>query len=90
MQIAPLEGGYVMHGRACFNGEWGQGQVIYTSKDGIHWDDGILMETKKAGCYYSNMISLKDEKGKGYVLLQYSDGYNGSRVNVMHRFLSLL
>ena len=91
VQIAPLEKGYVMHGRAWINeGGCGKGQVIYTSVDGLNWDDGILLETEKKVCYYSNMLPLKDENGKEYVLLQYSDLFSESaQVNVMHRFLSI-
>ena len=90
VQIAPLAGGYVMHGRAWLNESWGKGQVIYTSKDGLNWDDGILMELEKCSCYYSNMLPFKDADGKDTVLLQYSDLYDSdARVNVMHRFLQL-
>lgn len=90
VQIAPLGKGYVMHGRAWLNELWGCGQVIYTSKDGINWDDGIVLEPKKTACYYSNMLPLKDENGKDYVILQYSDLYaDDARVNVMHRILTV-
>ncbi len=99
VQIAPLAGGYVMHGRAWKQEiPWGKGQVIYTSKDGIEWDDGIMLELEKSGCYYSNMLPLKDSDGKDYVLLQYSDLYAenwedrsyAKSVNVMHRFLRVI
>ena len=90
VQIAALGSGYVMHGRAWLNESWGIGQVIYSSSDGINWDDGIILEPEKAYCYYSNMITLKDKNKKDYVLLQYSDTYDGkASVNVMHRFLSV-
>lgn len=90
VQIAPLNGGYVMHGRAWINCKWGQGQVIYTSKDGINWDDGILIEKYKCSCYYSNMMTTKDENGREYVILHYSDLYSeNARVNVMQRILSV-
>ncbi|MBO5309199.1 MAG: exo-alpha-sialidase [Lentisphaeria bacterium] len=86
VQIAPLGKGYVMHGRGGRNTEWGKGQVIYTSADGIDWNDCILMEPEKQACYYSNMLPMTN----GEVLLQYSDLYaEDNRVNVMHRFLSL-
>ena len=90
VQIAPLGSGYVMHGRAWLNESWGCGQVIYTSRDGINWDDGIILEREKICCYYSNMLPVQDENGKISVLLQYSDLYaDDARVNVMHRFLSV-
>lgn len=88
VQICPFAGGYVMHGRA-WSERSGQGQVIYTSSDGLNWDDGILLETEKKVCYYSNMLPLKDADNREYILLQYSDLYaDDARVNVMHRFLS--
>ena len=49
-----------------------------------------LHETEKTVCYYSNMLPLKDDDGKEYILLQYSDLFSeDARVNVMHRFLSI-
>lgn len=90
VQIAPLSGGYVMHGRAWLNELWGCGQVIYTSKDGINWDDGIILEPERTACYYSNMLNLKDENGREYVILHYSDLYaDDARVNVMQRILTV-
>ncbi|MBO7741903.1 MAG: exo-alpha-sialidase, partial [Victivallales bacterium] len=66
IQIARLNGGFVMHGRGCFGAAWGKGEVIYTSKDGYTWDEGLCMEPEKTSCYYSNMLSLKDGNGKDY------------------------
>ena len=66
------------------------GKLKISAVDGLNWDDGILLETEKMVCYYSNMLPLKDENGKEYVLLQYSDFFSESaQVNVMHRFLSI-
>ena len=85
VQIAPLGDGYIIHGRAGLGAEWGKGQVIYTSVDGLNWDDGILLDTEKQACYYSNMQPLKDK-----IILHYSDLYNQEvAVNVMQRTLSL-
>ncbi len=90
VQIAPLGDGYVMHGRAWLDSErGGRGQVVYASKDGVNWDDGLLLETEKRVCYYSNMLPLKMPDGTEKILLQYSDCYEASCVNVMHMFLSL-
>ena len=90
IQVARLGSGFVMHGRAWLNESWGMGQVIYTSNDGVNWDDGILLNDKKTSCYYSNMITLKNADGKDYVILHYSDLYaDDARVNVMQRILSV-
>ena len=97
VQIAPLEDGYVMHGRAWLTHDSGRGEVVYASKDGLEWDDGLLLNTEKQACYYSNMLPLKHPDGKEELLLQYSDSVlddpdtanenNWGHVNVMHRFL---
>lgn len=89
VQVSRLGGGYVMHGRAFLDSSWGKGFVMYTSADGIAWDEGILLESEKLACYYSNNLLLKDEDGKERLLVQYSDSYDGARVNVMHRILTL-
>ena len=61
-----------------------KGFVFYTSPDGYHWDEGeILVPKEKVGAFYSNNLNLTDEKGN-FLLVQYSDSYQGSRVNVMH------
>ena len=90
IQIAPLGKGFVMHGRAWLNESWGMGQVVYSSLDGVNWDDGLILNHQKTGCYYSNMQPVSCADGKNHVLLQYSDTYaDDSRVNVMHRFLTV-
>ena len=79
-QVGFIDGVYVLHGRA---GDV-KGFVFYTSPDGYHWDEGdILIPKEKVGAFYSNNLNLTDEKGN-FLLVQYSDSYQGSRVNVMH------
>jgi len=89
IQISPLGNGYIMHGRAGRGHEWGKGLIVYSSVDGITWDDGLLLEPEKIACYYSNNVRLKKPDGSETLLFQYSDGYDGARVNVMHRFISV-
>lgn len=89
IQIARLSGGYVMHGRAFQGVPCGKGFVFYTSRDGLKWDDGILLETEKRLCYYSNNLVLKDPDGAERMLVQYSDVYEGRKVDVMHRWVTL-
>ena len=94
VQISALGGSFVIHGRAYRDAPFGKGQVIYTSKDGLNWDDGILLEPEKISCYYSNFLNFQTPSGEEKLLLQYSDLYNDpsvgkSAVNVMHRFLHL-
>ena len=80
-QVALVDGGYVLHGRA---GDL-NGFVFYTSPNAENWDKGtFVVEKKGAYAYYSNNINLEDEKGK-FLLVQYSDVYDDvARVNVWH------
>ena len=89
VQVSRIGNGFVMHGRAFLGTEWGRGFVIYTSPDGIEWDEGILLESEKRCCYYSNNLLLKDDAGRERLLVQYSDVYRDACVNVMHMWLTL-
>ena len=89
IQVSRLGNGYVMHGRAYLGAEYGKGLVVYTSADGIEWDEGILLEPEKLSCYYSNNLLLKDDAGRERLLVQYSDAYWRACVNVMHMWLTL-
>ncbi len=92
VQIGRLGGGFVMHGRAWHPGDsTGAGFVVYTSRDGLEWDDGIMLEKRKLLCYYSNNMTMKLPDGRERMLVQYSDRYDEAapRVNVMHLFMEL-
>ncbi len=77
-QIAFMDGIYVLHGRG-----GNRNFVFYTSTDGINWDDGYCLGTKRAYCYYSENIVLHAPDGSERMLVHYSDTYSGKRVNVM-------
>ena len=80
-QINYLGGLYFMHGR----GMCARNFLLYTSTDGESWDEGtFLVDDPYLTGFYSNNILLRDEKGE-FLLIQNSESYNGSRVNVMHR-----
>jgi hypothetical protein len=49
----------------------------------------MLVHKEGVSAYYSNNINLKDEKGN-FLLIQYSDSYDGNRVNVMHQKLRII
>ena len=94
-QIGLLDGQYILHGRS---GGWEDADfVLYTSADGIHWDEGTVLVEKKTACFYSNNVTVRDETGKERMLVQYSEnifenlkptdkGWR-SQVNVMHFWL---
>lgn len=84
--IRSFDGVYILHGRA--GGV--KGFVLYTSTDAENFDEGtMLIDKKDAYCFYSNNLTLTDEKGE-FMLIQYSDTYDEScRVNVWHQVLRI-
>jgi hypothetical protein len=86
-QMASVSGWYFMHGRS---GHYGEKEekghlVLYSSRDGLAWDDGIYLKMREAGTgAYSNSIvvgSLNPHKRKR-LLIQASHAYEKSRTNV--------
>ena len=73
------------------NGGDGDGLVLYHGNDGIHWDDGMMVDVRPVpGCaYYSNMLPIYEPGKKPKILVQYSHVYNSNRVNIVHRFIDL-
>lgn len=58
-QMALLNGCCFMHGRSgSYGDEAGKGHfTLYSSRDGINWDAGVYLRTRKAGLgAYSNSI----------------------------------
>ena len=84
-QVAKVRGGYVLHGRAgCMSSELPMHFVLYTSEDGIHWDDGVyLYEDSNGTAYYSNNLLL-DRDGRQFVLIQSSVSYKEGQTNIHH------
>lgn len=79
-QIAFIDGVFILHGRSA---TW-DSFVFYTSTDATNWDEGTeVIKTAPVGQYYSNNINLKDGEGN-FLLVQYSESYVRSRVNVKH------
>ena len=89
-QIARVRGGYILHGRSgCETKELPMQFVLYTSEDGIHWDEGIyVMEGNQGyGCYSNNLVL--EEDGAQRVLIQASASYDKARVNVRHWMMEI-
>ena len=79
-QTAYIDGVFIMHARNAGEDAF----VFYTSKDGAVWDAGTeIAKTAPAGQYYSNNLQLSDKAGN-FLLVQYSESYDGSKVNVKH------
>lgn len=59
--------------------------MLYTSKDGLNWDEGIYLRKKRAGnAAYSNNLLLSGGKR---LLIQASHAYEHSKANVLHWWL---
>jgi len=83
-QTAIIDGVYVLHGRNAAL----TGFVLYTSEDGVNFDDGYNIASVKGLCYYSNNIVL-EKNGKKRLLIQYSECYKSQCVNIFHRWLEI-
>ena len=100
-QIARVRGGYILHGRSgCESFELPLNFVLYTSEDGIHWDEGVYLYDTEAriGAFYSNNLVLDREDGSQMVLIQssipyhdyYKPGEGGGLVNISHWKLEIM
>lgn len=92
-QVGYINGVYILHARS--SGCIGGCLVVYTSPDGINWDEGTVVtdttEGKPHGGYYSNNITLTDSDGKQNMLIQYSEDYAipSGKVNIMHAWITV-
>ena len=77
-QVGMLDGQYILHGRAGEAGEAGLiGEfVLYTSADGIHWDDGKILVTGRPASFYSENLTFTLPDGTQKMLVKYSENYN--------------
>lgn len=90
-QVARVNGGYILHGRAgCETPELPPDFVLYTSENGIDWDEGkyICAIPTQSG-YYTNNLVMDQPDGSQRVLIQSSVPYDRGRVNVCHWFLDI-
>jgi len=88
-----LEGKFWMHGRSGQGGEDPRHLVLYSSEDGIHWDEGVFLNkgaTNDLDSYSTNaLVGIHDDDRPVRLLLQSSIAYsrNGRRVNLHHWFI---
>lgn len=91
-QMTAFKNGYILHGRS---GSMGQDEVkghfvLYTSGDGIHWDEGryLQMQTAGNGAYSNNLLVRDTPSGvPNRLLIQASHAYDAGKTNVMHWWL---
>lgn len=88
--MASLNGCYFMHGCSAFL----QGKkekkghfVLYASRDGLVWDDGVYLKMREEGiAAYSNsiVVSSLNPKKRNRLLVQASHAYEQNMKNVYH------
>jgi hypothetical protein len=85
-QVARVGGGYILHGRAgCISKELPMHFVLYTSEDGIHWDEGRYIYAHEGQtAYYSNNLVMERDDGAERILIQSSIPYSKGCVNIAH------
>jgi len=100
-QVTRVRGGYILHGRSgCETRELPIHFVLYTSEDGIHWDEGeyLCLGLPRAGAFYSNNLVLDEDDGGQRVIIQSSvpwenwlgaSGEGDGRVNICHWTLEI-
>ncbi len=82
---------YLLHGRSGSYGYASGNFVLYTSEDGLNWDDGtyLRMQEAGAGAYSESLVVGKlDQQSEPRVLIQASHAYEGSKTNVQHWWLT--
>lgn len=85
-QLAYTGDGYILHGRSgCVDQTLPMDLVLYTGKDGIHWDEGTIVCTVPGDtAYYSNNLVLTRPDGSRRAILQSSvpNGMGKGRTNI--------
>ncbi len=91
-QMAAFRNGFVMHGRSGSKGadEVRGHFVLYTSRNGIHWDEGQYLKMRRAGAgaYSNNLIVHDPDGGSERLLIQASHAYDKDKTNIYHWWLS--
>lgn len=84
---------YFMHGRSGLYGNDPRNLVLYSSKDGINWDKGVLLKknSRKDGDSYSaNAVIKNSSLNTSKLLIQSTVAYDGRyRVNIRHWWVSV-
>ncbi|MFO7957459.1 MAG: sialidase family protein [Candidatus Brocadiia bacterium] len=90
-QMTAFKDGFVLHGRSGnFGEEAVKGHlVLYTSGDGIHWDQGRHLQRCTAGHgAYSNNLLVRGPDRPPRLLIQASHAYDRNMTNIHHWWLT--
>ena len=80
-----------MHGRTGAGGLDDGHFVVYTSPDGIDWDEGTILQRQTAGAgAYSNNLPVHNPATGAVerLLIQASHAYHQSKTNIYHWWLT--
>ncbi|MGI6537655.1 MAG: sialidase family protein [Caldicoprobacterales bacterium] len=102
-QVVRYKDLYFLHGRSgCVDKSLPSDFVLYHSKDGLNWDEGILLRKTQdtapegfsarpngAASYYSNNLVTGRFGGPQRLLIQASDAYSSSRTNIRHWWIEI-
>ena len=84
---------YFIHGRSGMAGEGSRNLVLYSSRDGIRWDEGRYLRVGPGTYAYSNnvVVGRFDPTSPPRLLIQSSIAYDGAnKVNVHHWWVDLV
>jgi prepilin-type N-terminal cleavage/methylation domain-containing protein len=83
---------YFIHGRSGVAGEGSRNLVLYSSRDGIRWDEGRYLRVGPGTYAYSNnvVVGRFDPTSPPRLLIQSSIAYDGAKVNVHHWWVDLV
>ena len=91
-QLIYYKGRYFMHGRGGHPQENYGGLMLYSSPDGIHWDDGIYLycheEGKGFGAYSNNLI-VHTKDGRERLMIHSSHAYEDNKTNIIMYFVDI-
>lgn len=91
-QLISMDGCYFLHGRSGSLGDEKGHMVLYSSRDGLSWDEGVYLRKREAGLgAYSNsvVVGSKDPNRPNRLLIQASHAYELNKTNVLHWWLTL-
>ena len=87
-QIIYYHNRYFIHGRGGHPQKYFGALVLYSSLDGINWDEGIYLRHKQAGAgAYSNNLVVHLPDGRERLMIQASHAYEANKTNVIMFFV---
>ena len=75
-QVGILDGQYILHGRAGKTESGTAWFVLYTSQNGIEWDEGTVLIGHRPASFYSSNLTVTLPNGKQRMFVKYSENYS--------------